>query len=364
MKRLHVELKRLADHSYDIHLGHNILDRLPPLLARNKWGDRYVVITDETVESIHGEAFCTRLANAGLLVERLAFPAGEKSKNMETILKLAERLLDLRCDRASCLIALGGGVVGDITGFLASIYMRGISYLQVPTTLLAQVDSCIGGKTGVDIPAGKNLLGTFYQPKAVFVDTAFLSTLPEVEYRNGLAEIVKYGLIDSSELFQFLEEKKKDILSRQKEVLDLIILESCRIKKGIVELDEREAGIRRILNFGHTIGHAIERALNYDYPHGQAVSIGMVAAARLSEAMGYLHSRARTRIEKLLEALELPCHLPFSVTPENILTGIQADKKQEKGEVNFVLLKEIGLPFVRGKIKEDLIAKVLRELAS
>lgn len=362
MKRINVELKKPVNKSYDIYIGHDILDRLPPLLGRNKWGDRYIVITDENVDALHGNDFLNRMKKASIPMEKLSFPAGERSKNSKWLLKLAEKLLALGCDRGTCLLALGGGVVGDITGFLASIYMRGINYLQVPTTLLAQVDSSIGGKTGIDIPAGKNLLGTFHQPKAVFVDTSFLSTLPELEFKNGLAEVVKYGLIESPEVFLLLEEKKKEILHRQTEVLNHIIVESCRIKKEIVELDECEAGVRRILNFGHTVGHAIERALDYTYPHGQAVSVGMVAAARLSEAMGYLDSAVRKKIETLLQDLELPCYLPPGVDPESITAGIQTDKKKERGHVKFVLLKDVGLPFIRNHISEEMLMKVLKEL--
>lgn len=362
MKRISVDLKKRINKSYDIYLGHEILDRLPPLLGRHKWGDRYVTITDEKVLALHGEGFAAKMADAGLPMEMIAIPPGEKSKNLTTLNKTVERLIDLKCDRGTCLIALGGGVVGDLVGFLASIYMRGIPYLQVPTTLLAQVDSSIGGKTGVDIMAGKNLLGTFHQPKAVFVDTVFLTTLPEGEFKNGLAEIVKYGLIESRELFQFLEEKKSAILNRETEVLNSIIEESCRIKKDIVELDECEAGVRKILNFGHTIGHAIERVLDYDYPHGQAVSVGMVAASRISESLGYLDHQVRLRIEELLRSLGLPGQLPEGVSPEAILAGMETDKKKQKGQINFVLLKDIGLPFFRSKVEGDLIMKVLLEL--
>ncbi|MCX7981624.1 MAG: 3-dehydroquinate synthase [Syntrophales bacterium] len=362
MKQISVDLRKRVNKSYDIYIGHHILDRMPPLLARHKWGDRYVVITDETVYELHGKEFVSHLSKAGIPVEILSFPAGEKSKNINILIGLAEKLIGLGCDRGSCLIALGGGVVGDMAGFLASIFMRGIAYLQVPTTLLAQVDSSIGGKTGVDIKEGKNLIGTFHQPRAVFIDTFFLSTLPDEEFKNGLAEIVKYGLIESRGLFQFLEEKREEILSRKAEVLDYAIGESCRIKKNIVELDECEAGIRKVLNFGHTIGHAIERASNYRYPHGHAVSIGILAESRLSEAMGYLDTQVCHRIEQLLADFDLPRRLPPGLTYESILTGIQTDKKKAKGQINFVLLKDIGLPFLRAQVEDELIKNILETL--
>jgi 3-dehydroquinate synthase len=362
MKRITVELEKSINNSYDIYLGQNILDRIPVLLGRHRWGNNYVVITDDTVASLYGEAFRSTMNRAGLPVETMSFPAGEKSKTMTTLLELANRMIELGCDRGTCLIALGGGVVGDLTGFLASIFMRGISYLQIPTTLLAQVDSSIGGKTGVDIPAGKNMLGTFYQPKAVIIDLAFLDTLPEEEYVNGLAEVVKYGAIESRDLFELLKVKREEVIGRHMGTLELLVRESCRIKKGIVELDERENGLRRILNFGHTIGHAIERALDYRYPHGKAVSLGMAAAARISASMGYLSTDACREIEDLLSALGLPTRLPPGVGPEKICEGLKADKKKQKGDVRFVLLKNIGLPFVRGKIKDEEILGVLTEM--
>jgi len=326
MTHFTLELRKQNNHSYEIYVGYEILDRFTPLLARHQWGERYVVVTDTHVGSRYGERFLSLLGSSGLPVDMVTFPAGEQSKSMDTLLSLADRLLQKGCDRQTCLLALGGGVVGDVTGFLASIFMRGIPFIQVPTTLLAQVDSSIGGKTGIDIPAGKNILGTFYQPKMVLSDLQFLTTLPDEEFKNGVAEIVKYGAIESYELWTYLETNTKALLARDPQVLAHVVKESCRIKKMIVELDEKDGGVRKILNFGHTIGHAIERERKYTIPHGQAVAIGMAAAARLSELMGYLPSETRQRLDALLDALGLPLCLPPGVLPDGIQEGIKVDK--------------------------------------
>ncbi len=247
-----------------------------------------------------GKSFLASLKDVGLNVDLIEFPAGEASKNINTCLDIAEKLLERGADRETCLIALGGGVVGDMVGFIASVFMRSIPYIQIPTTLVAQVDSSIGGKTAVDLPCGKNLLGTFYQPGAVFADLSFLDTLPEKEFNNGLAEIIKYGVIEDEKMFRALEDNMEAVKQKDAVLLLKLVENCCRIKKSIVEIDEKEQGLRRILNFGHTLGHALEALSKYKITHGEGVALGMIAAARISEKMGYLESEETKRIEGLI----------------------------------------------------------------
>ncbi len=274
MNRIKVHLERKYSASYDIHIGRGILDRLALILSKNGWGSRYFIVTDAVVSQLHGDRVADVLGRTGLAVERLDLPAGETSKNIQTCVNVAEQLAQRGADRTSALIALGGGVVGDVTGFVASIFMRGIPHVQVPTTLLAQVDSSIGGKTGVDVPSAKNMLGTFCQPRAVFIDIDFLETLPAREFTNGLAEIVKYGMIEDPDLLEDLTSGMEALDRRDKRFLETIISRSCRIKKTIVEIDETERGLRRILNFGHTVGHALEAESSYALSHGESVALG------------------------------------------------------------------------------------------
>ena len=362
MNKLKVNLDKRSTASYEICIGRDFLDRMGLLMAKGNWGGRYIIVTDSTVAALHGERVLSTLRQMNLTVDLIDFPAGESSKNMTTCLALAERLMDLGADRTSALVALGGGVVGDITGFVASIFMRGIPYIQVPTTLLAQVDSSIGGKTGVDLPSGKNLLGTFHQPKAVFIDLAFLDTLPPAEFENGLAEIAKCGAIEDEDLLKILETETEAVRNRDTAVLERIVTKACRIKKGIVEIDETEKGLRRILNFGHTIGHAVEAESAYTMPHGYAVSIGMVAAVRLAEALDYLPAEDGLRIENLIGKLGLPTRIPGLLETDGILGRIKKDKKKKGDSVPFVLLKKIGMPFVHENIDEGLIRKTIEGL--
>jgi 3-dehydroquinate synthase len=257
------------------------------------------------------------------------------------------------------LIALGGGVVGDLVGFIASVFMRSIPYIQIPTTLMAQVDSSIGGKTAIDLPSGKNLLGTFYQPQAVFADLRYLTTLPEKEFENGLAEIIKYGIIDDEKMFCLLEDNMESVKKGDPALLLKLVETCCRIKKSIVEIDEKEQGLRRILNFGHTLGHAIEAQSDYAVAHGEGVALGMIAASRISENIGYLESAQRERIESLIGKSGLPVRLPVALSSEGISARLKMDKKKKGDVIHFVLLKKIGMPFINGSIEEKVIADVL-----
>jgi len=270
--------------------------------------------------------------------------------------------MEAGADRETCLIALGGGVVGDIAGFVASIFMRSIPYIQIPTTLVAQVDSSIGGKTGVDLSFGKNLLGTFYQPGAVFANLSFLETLPEKEFNNGLAEIIKYGIIDDEKMFSNLEANIDALRSKDPKLLLNVVETCCQIKKSVVEIDEKEHGLRRILNFGHTLGHALEAISQFTITHGEGVAMGMIAAARISEKKGYLKSNETDRIERLISKSGLPVKIPKSLDSEKIIAQLKMDKKRKGDIINFVLLKKIGMPFIDGKIDHKLIAAIIEEM--
>jgi len=362
MNSIKINLDKKTSASYEIYIGENILDRMGLILAKNNWASRYIMITDSNISTQYGERVQATLREMELKVDMIDFPAGEAAKNFETSLHIIDGMIDLGADRTSALIALGGGVVGDITGFIASIYMRGIPYIQVPTTLLAQVDSSIGGKTGIDLPHGKNLVGTFCQPKGVFIDLAFLNTLTPREFGSGLAEIVKCGIIDDPDLFSSLEVETEEIRTRDMNLLEKIITRSCRIKKGFVEIDEMEKGVRRILNFGHTIGHAIEAESRYSISHGDAISMGMVAVALISERLKYLRSEDRERIISLIRALGLPDRIPRTLSSDGIISRIKRDKKKEGDTIHFVLLKKIGIPFVNGNVPEPLIGEVIEAL--
>jgi len=362
MRSIKVTLDKKYSSSYEIHIGRGIVDRIALLIAKNHKAGRHVIVTDDNVAPLHGKNFLPVLKNIGLNADIIAFPAGEASKSINTLLDLADKLLKLGADRGTCLIALGGGVVGDMVGFIASIYMRGVPYVQIPTTLVAQVDSAIGGKTAVDLPAGKNLLGTFYQPAAVFVDLSFLETLPAKEFENGLAEIIKYGIIDDEKMFHLLEENMEAVRQKDSTLLVKIVENCCRIKKAIVEIDEREQGLRRILNYGHTLGHALEAVSMYKMTHGEGVAVGMIAAALISAKKGYLDIAEAKRIKELVEKAGLPVKIPAKLPTQEIITRLQMDKKKNGDTIHFVLLKKIGMPFVNGGVEKRLINEVIEEM--
>ena len=362
MKKIKVNLDKKVTASYEICIGYDVLDRIGLLIAKHMPALRYIIITDVNVSAIYGKMLLDRLKGMALPADMIEFPAGEDAKSIGATVAIVERLIKLGADRKSALLALGGGVVGDVTGFIASTFMRSVPYIQIPTTLVAQVDSSIGGKTAIDLPEGKNLLGTFYQPRGVFIDVKFLDTLPEEDMSSGLAEAIKYGVIDSVEFFNFLERDIEAIKERDRDVLEEIIENACRIKKGIVEIDEKEMGLRRVLNFGHTIGHAIEAESNYTVSHGAAVSLGMVAAARISEGMHDFPRRDRERIEHLLESAGLPCRIPQTITTDGIMARLRADKKKEGDRIHFVLLKKMGMPFINGGVPESVLCETLEEM--
>jgi 3-dehydroquinate synthase len=349
----------LEANTYDILIGPGLLTELGKDLKSNVPAPRYIIITDSNVEDYLGADLIRLLQQAGIRVESLSFAAGEGSKNMDTVMDLARRMIDMGADRQTAILALGGGVVGDVAGFLASIYMRGVTLVQIPTTLLAQVDSSVGGKTGVDLPEGKNLLGTFYQPKRVYVDIGVLTTLPQTEIRNGLAEVVKYGMIQSPELFDFLEEKWRDVINLEPHVIAHIVFNSCSIKADVVSADEREGDLRRILNFGHTMGHAVEAAAHYQIPHGEAVSIGMMVVSRISVAKGLMPEGDLERLCRLLDRLNLPKEIPADLPAEELIDLLRRDKKAKSGRPHFVLSRGIGQILITDDVSREELAAAI-----
>ncbi len=349
----------LGERSYPIRIARGLLNTLGRDLACRKIGNRFCVISDDRVAGLYGEPLMRSLSASGLHAEIMTFPRGEASKKLETIATLARQLAKKGFDRGDALIALGGGVTGDITGFLASVYMRGIPFVQVPTTLLAQVDSSVGGKTGVDIPEGKNLIGTFYQPRAVYIDPDVLSTLPEQELLGGLAEVIKYGIIRDRTFFDFLAKNRKSILSLEDSSLLPLLARCCEIKANVVEEDEREGGLRRILNFGHTIGHAVEAASDFTLIHGLAIAIGMRAATDLAVLGNYCAPEDAMAVRRLLEDFNLPVEIPPGLDRSTIRRFLLSDKKTVGGRLFFVLPREIGRVTVTDKVASADIDEVL-----
>lgn len=332
----------LGERSYKIHFGRQIIKEIGVLCRDIHMGRSVAVVTNPVVGALYFEAVKRALSEAGFIVHLIEIPDGEEYKSIETLQVIYDRLIDLSLDRGAFVVALGGGVVGDIAGFAAATYLRGIPFVQVPTTLLAQVDSSVGGKTGVNHKRGKNLIGAFYQPRLVVVDTATLDSLPEREYLSGLAEVAKYGIVLDRNLFDFMTANAEKLLARDKDSLLVVTKSSCAIKASIVEKDEREAGLRAVLNYGHTIGHAVETLTGYKaYTHGEAVAIGMAQAAKFSESQGFSSREDTNRIIELLKALRLPVDTPhFSISA---YTGaLLHDKKAREGGINFVFNKGIG----------------------
>lgn len=349
----------LGERSYPILIQQGLLDKIGGELHKNPFAKRYAIVADDHVAAMFGERLLASLGNSDIPAEMITFAHGEASKNLGTIADLSSSLARLGFDRKDGLLALGGGVTGDITGFLAACYMRSIPFAQVPTTLLAQVDSSVGGKTGVDIPEGKNLVGAFYQPKAVFVDSQIVQKLPESELLNGLAEVIKYGVIYDRDFFRFLEMSRKDILALDMHVLEDVIARCCKIKAAIVEADEKESDLRRILNFGHTIGHAVEAVSGYTLAHGSAVAMGMVASAELAVLKGILERREKDRLEKLILEYGLPVAIPQEYDRDRIQEYLLADKKTIGGKVFFVLPTSIGKVIITDEIEAGMVAEVL-----
>ena len=332
----------LGVRSYDIIVQNGLLDRLGEYVSGLRLGSRVVIITNSIVKRLYARRAVQGLKAHGFSVTVLVVPDGERAKSMRWLNLILDALVERRCERGTLLIALGGGVVGDVTGFAASVYLRGIHFIQVPTTLVAQVDASIGGKTAINHRLGKNLIGTFYQPRMVLIDPAALMTLPEREYRAGLAEVIKYGVIEDAAFFEFLEAQMPRVLGRESESLGRILGTSCAIKAATVSADEREGDRRRILNFGHTLGHALEAVTRYRrYQHGEAVAIGMVAAARLASHLGLADKTVHGRIKDLVTRAALPSEMP-SHPLASLMSAMKQDKKVKEQQIYFVLPTEIG----------------------
>lgn len=361
MKPSHSHLKvDLGERSYPIEIGTDLL-RDVRLLARTIRGQRIVIITNTVVAPLYLDRLTHSLKEAGKDVSSLILPDGEKEKNWESLMKIFDFLMENKSDRKTTLVALGGGVIGDLTGYAAASFMRGVSFVQVPTTLLAEVDSSVGGKTGINHPLGKNMIGAFYQPEAVIADTTTLNTLHDRELVAGLAEVIKYGAIVDAAFFQWLEKNMEKLLARDSEALAYAIRRSCEIKADIVRQDEREStGLRAILNFGHTFGHAIEAGLGYgEWLHGEAVGCGMVVAADLSCRMGWLDEESGKRIRGLVERAGLPIVAP-ALGMDRWIELMQVDKKNVGGEIQFVLLKALGDAVVT-KVPAELLHATLTD---
>ncbi|HUC85515.1 MAG TPA: 3-dehydroquinate synthase [Candidatus Acidoferrales bacterium] len=351
----------LGNRSYTIKIGAGLLARLGAECAALKLGQRCAVITDAKVGRQFAKAVLKSLAASGFEPVLVTVPAGEKSKRVAMVEFCYDRLAAHRLERSSFIVALGGGVVGDLAGFVAATYLRGISFVQAPTTLLAQVDSSVGGKTGVNLNAGKNLVGAFYQPRLVLCDLDTLKTLPTREYVSGLAEVIKYGIICDDVLFAQLERNLPKLLQRDAATLAAVVARCCEIKADVVGQDETESGLRAILNFGHTVGHAIENTSGYGkYLHGEAISIGQVAAARLSQMMLGLPSGDVARIEKLFASAGLPVRCKLDAARrKKLFAAMQLDKKVSGGEVKFVLADKLGRVKFGCKVPAEAIGKVL-----
>lgn len=321
-----------------IEIKHGINLKIPKKLKTLNLSNSFAIITDSTVKKLYGGKLLWNLKKEGFKAELFVFPEGEKSKTFSTMELLANQMVEKGVDRDSCIIALGGGVVGDVAGFLASIFMRGIPVIQIPTTLLAMIDSSIGGKTGVNLKSGKNLIGTFYQPEKIFIDPFYLKTLPLKHLRNGLAEAIKYGVISSPTLFKFIEKNLGKILKLDLRIIEKLIAKCVKIKLKIVEKDEKEKGPRQILNYGHTFGHAVEKMSNYTLLHGFAISLGMVLANQKAVEKGLLKKADAYRIKNLLKKANLPVYTMHKPTLKNIAS----DKKKHGKTLNFILPKKIG----------------------
>jgi len=353
----------LGDRSYDIHIGSGISGGIGAALEGLGFSRKIALVSNPTVFGLYGEAVMSSLSAAGFEIEKIILPDGEEHKNLGSAEKIFTDMLRARLDRRSALIALGGGVIGDITGFAASAYMRGIDFIQIPTTLLAQVDSSVGGKTGVNHALGKNMIGTFWQPRLVWIDIDTLRTLPKREVLAGLAEVIKYGIIWDREFFDFLKKNRDAILNLEKGAITHIIKRSCEIKAEVVSKDERESGLRAILNFGHTIGHAIETATDYKaYLHGEAVSLGMIAETELAMLAGMIGSDETETVEELIEAFGLPSRVTIGFGTDHFLEAMKLDKKAVSGNLKFVLPETIGRVIIRSGFSEKDILKATESI--
>jgi 3-dehydroquinate synthase len=360
-KKLICQIPGLKNH-YEIEIGSNLLNSQAQFLS--SLASRFAIIADDHVAPFHGEQMQNSLSAFGLEVHLFSFPHGEQNKSRMSKERLENQLFEKGFGRDSCVIALGGGVTTDLAGYIAATYCRGIPLIMAPTSLLGMVDASIGGKTGVNLPYGKNLLGCIYQPKKVIIDLSTLETLPKKELSSGAVEMIKHGLIADRQVFEDLEQHVDKILSLNPEVLKQAIFESCRIKKDIVEQDEEEKGKRVLLNYGHTIGHALERLTQYSLSHGEAVAIGLMVEGFLSLKLGMLDQKSFDRIRTILIRYGLPLQLPFHIEPSAMMDAMVIDKKSVNKLPRFVMIDGIGSPLAYGSsycthIEESLIKEAI-----
>lgn len=357
----------LPDSPYDIVVANQGLEQVGAWLAHPnkpliKPGQRLLLVSNPAIFRHYGETVVAALTQAGYAVQYCLLPAGERYKTLKSIQTLYDAALAFRLERQSAMVALGGGVIGDMTGFAAATWLRGIRFVQIPTSLLAMVDASIGGKTGVNHPQGKNLIGAFHQPRLVVIDPIVLKTLPPREFRAGMAEVIKYGVIWDAELFAALEsaERLDQFRFLSDDLRHQILTRSCQAKAAVVSQDEKEAGLRAILNYGHTIGHAVESLTRYrGINHGEAVAIGMVAAGHIATLLGYWSKEDAARQHQLIEKTGLPAAIPAALQDEDILHLLQGDKKVEDGQVRFVLPQGIGAAIVTGDVTQEVIYAAL-----
>jgi 3-dehydroquinate synthase len=361
MRRISVPL---GERSYDVYVGYDVLDQLPGALLQLDLKGKAMVVTNPRINSLYGDLLCRRMREAGFETLAVEIPDGEVYKSLETAHTLYDSLVTHGFERRSLIVALGGGVVGDLAGFVAATFMRGVPYVQVPTTLLAQVDSSVGGKVAVNHSKGKNLIGTFYQPSLVWIDTKTLETLPKRQFFSGLAEVTKYGVVADEQLFRYSEDNAWRLKGLNQEVLQEVIARSCSIKAKIVSCDEREGGLRTILNYGHTVGHALETVTNYEfYTHGEAVAIGMTSSMMISQRMGLTAGEESHRQQRLLEAFNLPTAIRGDIELDALLQTLRRDKKVLNGRIRFVLPKAIGQVLVTDQVHTEILQEVLEEQA-
>lgn len=359
MRSLNVQL---GDRSYPIHIGSGILSRAD-LLPQNLFRGKAAIVTNTVVAPLYLKALVQSLTKQGVKCIEIVLPDGEANKSWQTLNNIFDALLSNRCERSTPLIALGGGVIGDLTGFAAATYQRGVPFIQIPTTLLAQVDSSVGGKTAVNHPLGKNMIGAFYQPAAVIADMNSLRTLPERELAAGMAEVIKYGLIRDIEFLDWLDANIEKLNARDPDALAYAVERSCRNKAEVVVRDERETGERALLNFGHTFGHAIEAGMGYGaWLHGEAVAAGMVLAARVSQRLGLIEPADVNRIVEMLKRSRLPVDAP-QLGVEKYLDLMGHDKKVVGGKMRFILLRKLGEAFISDRVDPEALDLVLSQPA-
>ena len=362
MSKVRVEL---GDRSYEIVIEAGILARAGAEIAsiRGGRGGAVAVVSNPLVAELYGSVLIGSLSKSGIPNKLITVPMGERYKTLASCSRLYEHFLDMKLDRAGMVVALGGGVIGDLAGFAAGTFLRGLDFVQVPTTLLAQVDAAVGGKTAVNLPRGKNLVGVFHQPRRVLIDLETLKTLPRRELRAGLAEVIKHGIIHDKQLFAYTWEHARPLLEADPVAMEVVIRRSCEYKASIVSRDEREAGLRAVLNFGHTFAHAIESATKYRrFRHGEAVAIGMVTAAQLSADLGIARPSVKTEIEDVLAAVGLPTRIPADLEASELLVGMGADKKVLAGKTRLVLIRGIGEPEIVENVASAKIENAIRTL--